>query len=343
MAAGSGNHAGALTRGPPVAKRTNDERTVHAQTSCRALRPHHTGSRCRRRGAARVGAGLSDAEHHLHGRLRGRRHCRRHRAHGRAEADRAPRAYGGGREPRRRRRQSRGQGRERGGRRRLHHSCHHHRARGQRERLQEQGLLDRRSARHRDRGVEPGRDRRSSEQSRQGLAGVRQQRQGQELHLWQRRRRHRSAYRRGIFFPRGREGQGRACSLYRRRAGGAVRNRQSCRCDCAHASDGGAADHPGPSARHRAGERDARFGGGERADLRRDGLPQRLFRLLGRLLRAGEDARCGGGEAQRRDQPDHEGSERRSRSSRPSASKPSSRPRPRPRITSRARSRAGAR
>jgi tripartite-type tricarboxylate transporter receptor subunit TctC len=50
----------------------------------------------------------------------------------------------------------------------------------------------------------------------------------------------------------------------------------------------------------------ARFGGGERADLRRDGLPQRLFRLLGRVLRAGEDARFGGGEAQRRDQSDHE-------------------------------------
>ena len=39
----------------------------------------------------------------------------------------------------------------------------------------------------------------------------------------------------------------------------------------------------------------------------RDGLPQRLFGLMGRLLRAGEDARCGGREAQRGDQCDHAG------------------------------------
>ena len=40
-------------------------------------------------------------------------------------------------------------------RRRLHHPRHHHGAGGQRDRLQEQGLLDRRPARRRDRGVQP--------------------------------------------------------------------------------------------------------------------------------------------------------------------------------------------
>ena len=37
------------------------------------------------------------------------------------------------------------------------------------------------------------------------------------------------------------------------------------------------------------------------------GYPQRLFRLVGRLLRAGQDAGRGGGQAQRRDQRGHEG------------------------------------
>ena len=37
----------------------------------------------------------------------------------------------------------------------------------------------------------------------------------------------------------------------------------------------------------------------------RERLPQHPSRLVGRLLRAGQDARCGGAQAQRRDQPDH--------------------------------------
>ena len=45
----------------------------------------------------------------------------------------------------------------------------------------------------------------------------------------------------------------------------------------------------------------------ERTDLRRDGFSRRLFRLMGRLLCAGQDARCGRCETQRRDQCDHEG------------------------------------
>ena len=62
--------------------------------------------------------------------------------------------------------------------------------------------------------------------------------------------------------------------------------------------------HARASARHRACERGAQFGRAERADLWRDGVSQRLFGLMGWLLRAGEDARCGGREAQRGDQCD---------------------------------------
>ncbi len=63
---------------------------------------------------------------------------------------------------------------------------------GQRDRHQEQGLLDRRSARRRDRGAQPGCHRHPSQQSGQGSPGVHRQRQGEELHLRQRRRRHRA-------------------------------------------------------------------------------------------------------------------------------------------------------
>ena len=134
------------------------------------------------------------------------------------------------------------------------------------------------------------------------LHGVHQERKGQGLHLRQRRRRHRPAYRRGVFLPRGRQGAGGARALHRRRAGGAVRDRQPRRCDRADAPDGGAADHARALARHRACERDAKHGCAECADLWRDGLPERLFRLVGRLLRAGQDPRRDRGQAQCRDQ-----------------------------------------
>ena len=135
--------------------------------------------------------------------------------------DGAPGAHGGGGKSRRGRRQSRGEVRERRGARRLHHSRDHHRAGGQRDRDQEQGLLGRRSAHRRDRGVQSGCARDPSQQPGEGSARVHPERQDEGLHLWQRRRRHRSAYRRGIFLPRGREGAGGARAVHRRRAGGA--------------------------------------------------------------------------------------------------------------------------
>ena len=116
--------------------------------------------------------------------------------------------------------------------------------------------------------------------------------------------------------------QGRACAVHRRRPGGRVRHRQPCRCDRADVADGRATYHAGASPRYRSCEHDAQFRGAGRADLWRDGLPERLFRLLGRLFRAGEDARCDRRQAQRRDQCDHAGRRKRSRSSRPSASTP---------------------
>ena len=94
---------------------------------------------------------------------------------------------------------------------------------------------------------------------------------------------------------------------------------------------------------HRACEPDPQQRGAGRADLRRDGLPQCLFRLLGRLLRPGEDARRRGGQAQRADQRDHEGprgaGEAQDHRLRP-ADQDAGRGRP---TTSRARSRPGAR
>ncbi len=71
-------------------------------------------------------------------------------------------------------------------------------------------------------------------------------------------------------------------------------------------ADGGAADQSGTVARHRARQRHPQHGGAERADLRRDGLSRRVFRLVGRLLRAGEDPGRDRREAQCRDQRDHE-------------------------------------
>ncbi len=219
LAAGPGDHAGACSVGRGC-------RSAHDLTTTKGylMLALHIARRalllaiaiCRHRAAGR-GADLSVAEHHLRRLVRGRRHCRRHRPAGGAEAQRAPQADGRGGKSRRRRRQSGGQGGERRGGRRLHHPRHHHGARGQRDRHQEQGLLDRRPARHRDRGVEPGCLRRPSEQSGQGSRRVHQERQAEELHLWQRRRRHRAPYRRRVFFPRGRQGAGRARALHRRR------------------------------------------------------------------------------------------------------------------------------
>ena len=50
---------------------------------------------------------------------------------------------------------------------------------------------------------------------------------------------------------------------------------------------------------------DADFCSAQCADLRRDGVPRFLFRLVGRVLCAGENAGRRGDEAQRRDQRDH--------------------------------------
>ena len=134
------------------------------------------------------GADLSDAEHYVPSRLRGRRHCRCRRASRGTEAHGAPGAHGGGGKSRRCRRQSRGEVRQRRGARRLHHSRDDHRAGGQRDRHEEQGLLGRRSAPGRDRGVQSGCARDPSQQSGEGPARVHPERQDEGLHLWQRRR-----------------------------------------------------------------------------------------------------------------------------------------------------------
>ena len=112
--------------------------------------------------------------------------------------------------------QSRRQEGEQRGPRWLHAAHHDVLARDQRDRQQEQGLLGRRSAPHRDRRVQPVCGRRASEQSCQGPQGVRRQRQGEELHVRQSRRRQRPAYRRGVFLPRGCQGEGRACAVQQR-------------------------------------------------------------------------------------------------------------------------------
>ena len=71
-------------------------------------------------------------------------------------------------------------------------------------RHEKQGLLGRRFARHPDRGLQSRRSRRASEQSGERLERVHREREEQELHLWQCRRRHGPAHRRGIFFQIGR-------------------------------------------------------------------------------------------------------------------------------------------
>ena len=128
LAAGSGDHAGAMSL---PARRQPAESEIDARKDIACwLHDQRAASSCWQLSvlagarAARVGADLSDAEHQLAGRLRGRRHRRCDRAAGGPKARRAARADRRGREPRRRRRQSRRQVGERCGARRLHHAHH---------------------------------------------------------------------------------------------------------------------------------------------------------------------------------------------------------------------------
>ena len=143
------------------------------------------------------------------------------------QARRPPQAELRGREPRRRRRQHRGQG---GGRRRagrLHAAGHDLGPCRQHDRLEEPRLRAERPAPGRLRRHQPRRDRHPSEQSGEGPQGVHRQRQGEELHLRQRRRRHRPADRRGVFLQGGRQGEIRARAVPGRRAGDHRDARQS--------------------------------------------------------------------------------------------------------------------
>ena len=90
-----------------------------------------------------------------------------------------------------------------------------------------QGFETRRPAPGRLRRHQPRRDRHPSEQSGQGPEGVHRQRQGEELHLRQRRRRHRPADRRRVFLQGGRQGEIRARAVPGRRAGDHRDARQS--------------------------------------------------------------------------------------------------------------------
>ena len=190
---------------------------------CAASWRHRRGRAC----ASWSGANLSGAERHRDRRIPGRRACRHHRAPGFDQARSKAQAQRRGGESRRRRRQHRGQGRAGSA------------PDGYTLLATTTGLAANITA-SKSKGfeqgdlrpiaivaIQPRRHRRAPEQSGQDPEGISRQRQGQELHLRQRRRRHRPADRRGVFLLRGRQGEIRPRAVPGRRAGDHRDARQS--------------------------------------------------------------------------------------------------------------------